>query len=242
MPVWVDAFARHLPPPKRVLVDGRGFQWRHAENTAEVLQVAKAARMVAALRAALVLADSGYTTECGSLLRTACDFHDEIFFLGEPKLPDSSVTSAHTRFIEQAFQPIPKSEEEWTERKHEYYVGRGEVLKAILRIAEKTGHDGGCLREASNRRSRIYDKFVHGSYESAMELYTERTNGFMTTGVESESAHLIASMLGAVAGTTNEGIMALEFMAYTRGPDPLYDTIREIGQSHNAACHLPPLP
>ena len=218
MPTWVDDFARRLPPPEQVPVDGRGFRWRHAENTAEVLQVAKAARMVAALRAALVLADSGYTTECGSLLRTACDFSNEIIFLGELNLPDSSPTSAHKKFIEQGFQPTPKSFEEWMEWKREHYVSRGEVLKASLRIANKTLHSGEVLRDLLTQISHTYDQYVHGSYETAMELYTERTNGFMTTGVESESAHLIRSMLRAVAGTTNEGIMALEFMSYPSLP------------------------
>ena len=242
IPTWVDNFARRLPRPERVPVDGRGFQWRHAENTAEVLQVAKAARMVAALRAALVLADSGYTTECGSLLRTACDFSDEIIFLCEPNLTGSSPTTAHTDFIKQGFQPIPKSPEEWMERKKEHYVRRGEVLKASLRIANMTEYDGEFFRGLLTQISHTYDKYVHGNYETAMELYTERTNGFMTTGVESELAHLIRSMLGAVAGTTNKGIEALEFMSLTRGSDPLYHTIREIRQLHEEACSLLALP
>ena len=214
MSTWVDAFASRLSPPEQVPVAGRGFKWRHAEETPEVLQVAKAARMVAALRAALLLAESGYTTEAGTLLRTAADFADEITFLGEPKVTGQR-TKAYERFVDQAFMAIPTSLGEWTEWQRERYVGREEVVKANVRLAEMAGQDGEVLRNSSRWLSHGYDRYVHGSYDSAMELYDGRSRTFKTAGVD--SPRLITSALTAVAWKTGDGLMALEFMGVHEG-------------------------
>lgn len=229
---WVDDFGRRLPEPDRRYLDRKRFIWRHAETTVEVLQVAKAARMVAALRGALALAEARLTTECGSLLRTASDFADEILFLCEPALTGKT-TTALRKFVEQAFTSIPTSLDEWMEWERERYVGRGEVLKALGRMAQQSGQDGELLRAAASWLSHGFDKYVHGSYDSAMELYDGGTRRSMTGGVESE--RLINGSLTSIAWNTQDGLAALELMSFTRGPGPLYGTIQRERHLHGSA-------
>lgn len=236
---WVDDLARRLPEPERQFFDEKRFIWRHAQASVEVLQVAKAVRLVTALRGALTLADAKLTTECGSLLRTASDFADEIMFLCEPELTGKT-TTALRKFVEQAFASIPTSLDEWREWERDRYVGRGAVYKALGRMAERTGQDGDLLRTTASWLIHGYDKYVHGSYDSAMELYHGGSRRFTTEATESE--RLINGSLRAVAWKTHDGVAAFELMSFTRGPGPLYSTIQRERRRHESALvhYLPP--
>ncbi len=62
---------------------------------------------------------------------------------------------------------------------------------------------------------KSYDSLVHGAYETAMELYTGRTNRFMMTGQESDR-HVCMSKV-SVAGKLLEVIGTLELVAIVFG-------------------------
>jgi hypothetical protein len=70
---WVMALASPLLPlgefPQE-LNGLKGFRWDFKEKTERALMVGKAVRMASGIRAALILADLGYVTECGTILRT----------------------------------------------------------------------------------------------------------------------------------------------------------------------------
>jgi hypothetical protein len=57
-----------------------------------------------------------------------------------------------------------------------------------------------------------YEKFVHGAYITAMELYNGRTYKFMMRGHESEMNR--RENKGAVAGKLHEVVTALGLMAW----------------------------
>jgi hypothetical protein len=74
---WVMALASPLLPlgefPQE-LNGLKGFRWDFKEKSERALMVGKAVRMASGIRAALILADLGYITECGTILRTVSDF------------------------------------------------------------------------------------------------------------------------------------------------------------------------
>ncbi len=55
-------------------------------------------------------------------------------------------------------------------------------MKADLRLAESAKLDGEKLRNYHRFLNMVYDAYVHGSYETTMELYDPVTGGFMTSG------------------------------------------------------------
>jgi hypothetical protein len=78
---WVMALASPLRPLAEVpqeLGGLKGFRWDFREKTERALIVGKAVRMASGIRAALLLADMGYITECGTTLRTVSDFVTEV--------------------------------------------------------------------------------------------------------------------------------------------------------------------
>jgi hypothetical protein len=218
----VQKMAALLPPPLQEPVPG-GFRWRHPVRTAEVVQVAKAVRMVTGIRAALRLADEGWTTECCTLLRTVSDFASEILFLDEGLLEDRFVASQQ-KFIDQFFVPLPADPDELAEREREYYVGRRDILAAEKRMAEKTGGDPREIARLVKFLNKGYDSYVHGAYGTAMELFTGDGYRFMLRGNESPRARFFAK--AAVAGKLHEVVAALEMMAGTRRLADLVSSLR----------------
>ncbi len=222
LPAWVDELASRLPAPVKVPAVPRGFRWAYPVETADVVQVGKAVRMVSGIAAALHLADLGFTVECGTLLRAVSDFASEIMFLAEG-LIEGRMTKEQTKFIRDYFKPLPNSARELAQRKRERYVARTDIHKAQHRLAAKAGVSTAALGEVLGLLTKGYDSYVHGAYESAMELFTGRTGRFMMTGHESLRHRCMAKV--SVAGKLHEVVGALELMALSRRLAPLSATI-----------------
>jgi hypothetical protein len=237
---WVTQFADRLPQPVKNTLDRGGFRWEHETMDADTLQVTKAVRIASGLRAAMVLADAGHTVECGVILRTVADFSAEIIFIGEGLL-EGRFTKEQARSIEQHHAALPATADELAEREREYYVGRKAVAKAHKRIGEKVGDRSQELLKITAFLNKGYDSYVHGSYASAMELFTGRTMGFMMAGTESPRSVCVAKV--AVAGKLNEALNALRFMAITRAMKNVeaelhaaFDSIHESGEDAGLPC------
>jgi hypothetical protein len=60
-------------------------------------------------------------------------------------------------------------------------------MKAELRLAERSQIDGEQQRKLRRFLNMSYDAYVHGSYETTMELYDPLAGRFMMTGYPSVS-------------------------------------------------------
>jgi hypothetical protein len=222
LPAWVNELASTLPAPVRVPIGfparAFSFRWEHQEKTLEVAQVAKAVRLATALRAALALADLRLTTEACSLLRMVGDFSKEITFLGEAMVEDR-LTAEQKLFLEQHFAYHPMTPEELAEKERVRYVGRAATTRALGRLLEKAGGPTEEHAKAAAYLSAGFDRFVHGKYSTAMELFSGETMSFMLAG--SDSPGQVRGAKVAVAGKTVEAIQALRLMAITRRMDRL---------------------
>lgn len=219
---WIDALAQALPAPMRVPVRD-SFRWEHEDKTPEVAQVAKAVRAASGLRAALHLADRGYTVECGTVLRTVADFSAEILYMGEALL-EGRLTPDQERFVRQHFAPLPLDPDDLAAREREAYVGRKDIGRAHRRIQEKFGAPADAMAKIEGYLNKGYDSYVHGSNESAMELYDAKRNSFMLHGHLSPRFVCLAKV--SVAGKLQEFLNAIRFMAITRRASALEEAIR----------------
>ena len=222
LPAWLRELASIHPDPVQVPASDHDFRWEYPAPSVEVVQTAKAVRMVSGIRAALLLAELGHTTESGTILRTVSDFASEIVFLAEGQLAGEFVKNQE-EFVAQYFVPMPATPDELAARERAYYVGRKAILAAQRRLADRFGGRGEGLSKISRYLDKGYDSYVHGAYETAMELYAGPTRGFMVRGNESARSRCVSK--GSVAGKVYEVLAALELMAITRGMGDLRERI-----------------
>jgi hypothetical protein len=205
--------AQPFLPPNKVEVKLKhiqGFQWDFREKNERTLMVGKAVRMVSGIRAAMILADEGYTTECGTILRTVADFAYEIMSICEG-CESGKPTVAQQKFVEQYFLPIAKDPDEYDKQKRENWVTRDQMLAALWNSANKVNANPARYRKLTRHLSNAYDKYVHGAYITAMELYDGRTNTFMLRGHAYELGREIAKR--ATASKLHHALTALMNMA-----------------------------
>jgi hypothetical protein len=235
---FVHSFASLLPKAVRVPVKD-SFRWEHPQKDAEATQVAKAVRGISGLRAAMHLADVGHTAECLTLLRTVADFSAEIFYLGEG-LAEGRMTADQEKFVQQHFSPFPNDPDELAARERDYYIGRKDIGKAHRRLLKKHGAPVEEATKITDYLNKGYDAFVHGTNQSAMELYSGRTRSFMLHGHESARWVCMARM--SVAAKLKEFLGALRIMAITRGNRALHDQIQQAWNELDASKEDTSLP
>lgn len=223
MPKWVNQLASTLPPPKKIDVPGYGFRWEHEEKTPEVAQVAKAVRLMTALTSAYTLAALQMTTEASSLLRLVGDFAREIYLIGEG-LYEGRLTEAQQRFVDQQFENHPTTLEELDAQEYGHYEGGKAIADAQRRLLDKFGLQGETLAKLGTLLAKGYSRYIHGKYDTTMELYAGPEAGFLPTGNPMQ----VRSVKYAVAQKTVEALNALHFMAATR---PMRKLQRELAAS-----------
>jgi hypothetical protein len=230
---WLSELAAPLTPLKMVPAgppEANGFRWAFREETERALVIGKSVRMISAIRAAFILVDQGYVTECGTLLRTVSDFSSEITSITEG-VRSGTPTAAQQKFLQQYFTPIPEDPDEYDAQKTEHFVTRDELLSAHYRLAEeqykanvKDSPNPDRVRKVFRYLAHMYDKFVHGAYITAMELYDGNTWSFMVSG--HESLEYRAVWKTQAASKLHEAICALHMVAVGMGMTGLVERIQ----------------
>lgn len=210
---WVMALASPLLPLQQIPAgppEINGFQWAFREQTERAVCVGKAVRMVSGIRVALMLADAGYIAECGTILRTVSDGANEIIAVCEG-VRTGAPTTAQKKFVEQYFTPMATNPDEYDRQEKERWVTRDELLAAHSRWATEIKGDPNDLRKVFRYLAHAYDKFVHGAYITAMELYDGRSHKFMLRGVEWDAKKRLYK--ATVASKLHEVLAALAITA-----------------------------
>lgn len=223
---WIGRLAKPLLPATRVPTN-TSFRWKFREDTALVLLVAKAVRMASAVRAAMMLADAGFVTECACLLRIVGDLGVEVTAVSEGELRGER-TKAQQDFVDQffarptlqSFLPGPPPRKD--------FVGRDDLMKAHVRLAEAAGQgeDKEVVRDLIRALSWGYDGYVHGDYSSAMELYHGGRDEFMLKGHEADERRGVYRL--AVSTKLVEVINALRLVAIVERDQALS---KELGEA-----------
>ena len=95
------------------------------------------------------------------------------------------------------------------------YVSREDLMKAESRLAEQSGIDAEGLRLLHRFLNMSFDAYVHGAYETTMELYDPRVGTFMMDGHVSISTR--QAFVEAICGKLHEVVVAVETTAAIGG-------------------------
>ena len=179
---WANKLAAPLLPPIKNPTTNRLELREHIPHT---VMIGKCIRAVSGVHAALALADLGYVVECTAIMRMVSDFCTEITTIGkaldsQDELPDA----AHT-FVEQYFATKPQTPDQYKEAKRPRYPNRKDLMNVGTRWAEMKGIDDEGERTAHKFLNSLSDAYVHGAYETTMELYDPRTGHFSMRGSRS---------------------------------------------------------
>lgn len=218
---WLSRLLATSPTVKQSPVAG-GFVWRFEDETPLTVMICKAARMISGVRAAWLLVQSGYTTESSSLLRIVSDFGSEIVAVAEGVLADQ-LTSAQQEFVRQFFLPRPRTLAEHLVHKKERYVNRAELLNSQLRLANARGGDGEHLRNLKRAMDFGFDGYVHGTYDTTMELYHGGLGAFMLHGHESDHVRCLHAV--SVSGKLRELILSFSMISEVVRDNQLFDEL-----------------
>jgi hypothetical protein len=226
---WLMELAASLLPLKETpvhLEHVSGVVYQFREESERALVIGKAVRMVSGIRAAMLLADQGYISECGTILRTVADFADEIICICDG-VKSGQRTTAHKQFVEQYFMELPKTPDELDSRPRVNFVTRENLLTAYQRWAIEHRLDAMRVRKVMRFVPSIYDKFVHGGYLTAMELYDPHTWTFMLRGHKSPQKREVYQR--ATASKLHHAVTALAAIAELERNPRLVDEICAAG-------------
>ena len=208
---WVNLLASPLLPPRRV---GAGADLSRPElsaHTPETVMLGKCVRAVSGLHVALGLAHLGYGAECAALLRTVVDFCAEINAIGAALQRGGELPPAVQDLVKQYFTPRPTTPEQLEAEGRPRFPGRDDLMKAERHLAVMAQLDVQQGRRARRFNNMSLDAYVHGAYETTMELYDPQTGQFMMRGQLSSSHR--QEFVTVVMLTLPRVVLALELTA-----------------------------
>ena len=222
---WVNELAMPLMPPQKVPEGDDRLRLEFRQHIPHAVMVGKLVRAVSGLRAALLLAEAGYVTECGGLLRMVSDFCTEVTAIGEALNKGGEVPRAVRDFSNQYFVPKARTPEEYATKERTRYVSRKELMKAKVRLAEGTTGGGELIRTLQPFINMIYDAYVHGAYETTMELCNPSTGVFAMRGHPETSKR--QQFVEAVFLKMHEVVWAVELTAAVTAHAEVFKAARE---------------
>ncbi len=208
---WVNDLAAPLVPPRVVPEGDDRLRLEFGQHIPHSAMVGKLVRAVSGVHCALLLAEAGYVAECACVLRVVSDFCTEVSAIGEALNRGGEPPRAVRDFVKQYFTPKARTPEEYAVTERTRYASREDLMKAEMRLAEGTTVNGERLRSVHQFINMTYDAYVHGAYETTMELCNPRTGAFSMQG-HPESAKR-QEFVEAVFLKMHEVVVAVELTA-----------------------------
>ncbi len=223
---WVDQLAAPLLPP-HIVDDDQGRRLELKFHKPQTVMIAKCVRAVSGLRASLVLAKLGHVAECGALLRIVSDFCTEIMAIGGALERGGELPRLVKDFVDQFFTPKPKTPDELKAAGPRRYVTREALTKEVERFLTKNADVGSeQSRPVLKFLNMTYDAYVHGTYETTMELYHPRTGRFMMRGHPAPPKR--QEFVDAVYRILHEIVCAVELTAAVTAQPEIRQAVRNL--------------
>ena len=232
---WVNELAAHLDPPRRLPESDGSFRLEFTQQSPSTVMVGKLVRAVSGLHGALVLAKAGYITECAVVLRTVSDFSTEIQMIGWFMAQDEQLPCAVQDFVEEYFLPRARTSEEFAAAGRKGYVSREKLMKEYKKFAESVGAESVNAQQLDlNHRfvNMSYDAYVHGAYETALELWSDQRGTFMVRSHASAAKR--DEFIEAVFMKMREVVVAMELTATALGNTAVFEQARKARHTMNA--------
>ena len=226
---WVDQLAAPLLPP-HIVDDDQGRRLELKFHKPQTVMIAKCVRAVSGLRASLVLAKLGHVAECGALLRIVSDFCTETTAIGRALNKSGELPRSVQDFVDQFFTPKPKTPDQLKVADRHRYVSRQQLMKEVERfLNENANVENEQSRPVLNFLNMTYDAYVHGAYETTMELYDPESGRFMMRGHPSPSKQ--QEFVKAVRDKLHEVVCALELTAAVTAQSEVRQAVRNLRHS-----------
>jgi len=209
MQLWLHAFTAICGKPIQIPVSG-GVQYQFKQEDEYTFCVAKAVRIVSGFNASLMLVDSGYIVEAGTLLRPMSDCSNDIMLIAQGMITKTA-TGTHKKIINDYFKTVPQDIFTYKQQQKERYVGRKELYCAYKKSADGMGIDGDFLNDLKKYIDKISDYYVHCGYSTSMELYNPNSGLFSVKGDTTEFQRDVFRK--AIATKVFESLIAFEYIA-----------------------------
>jgi hypothetical protein len=212
--------------PLRVTHEGDdAVRLEFRQQIPESVMLGKVVRAVSGLRAAILLAEAGHVTECAALLRMVSDLCTEILVIGFALDRGGELPAAVKDFVAQYFKPRSRTPDEFASAERTRYVTREALMKVHKTLAQKHPVDPDALDRTRRFVNMAYDAYVHGAYETTMELWNQRTGVFEMRGHPSHAKR--EEFIEAVFLKMHEVVMGIELTAAKTAHADVFSQARE---------------
>ena len=230
---WVNDLAAPLIPPQIVPEGDNYVRLEFRLHIPHAVMVGKLVRAVSGIRAALALAELGYVAECAALLRMVSDFCMEVSAIAEALNRGGEPPGAVRDFVNQYFTPKARTPEEYAAAERMRYVSRNALMKAEARLAEGTHVNVEQQQIVHDFLNMSYDAYVHGAYETTMELFDRATGIFAMCGHPDEAKR--EEFVEAVFLKLHEVVVAIELSAAVTAHTDVFSAAREARHEMDAS-------
>lgn len=221
---WVKVLAAPLLPPREVKDGTNDFNLEFQCHLPHSVMIGKLVRAVSGLNGAMFLAEAGFIAECGTMLRVVSDFCTEISAIAEALQRGGTPPKAIIDFVNQYFTHKPKTVDDFRENDLPRYVSRKEIMKGVIRLAEGTSIKRDDLRTGHEFLNMFYDAYVHGSYETTMDLYNHIEGNFAMNGHPNPNKR--KDYVDAVFLKMHEVVISIEQTAALTGQKKVFEEAR----------------
>lgn len=190
MSAWIDTvkictsafriLEKEIPPPIQIPYE-KHFQWRYDQRTPQIVVVQKLARLIVCLQSVLALLKYGLYQDVGVMFRVLDELSEDIVFMSEA-VRTGSVTSLHTRFMDDFFQEEFDNDVPINSTQKRNRVPRNQILAALARLPHNpmNASDAQKLKSAINK---AYSGYVHGASGHILEMYDGALPGYWLRGM-----------------------------------------------------------
>ena len=232
----LDGWANRLVTPAlplRATPEGDdAIRLEFRQQIPESVMIGKLVRAVSGLRGALVLAEAGHIAECAAVLRVVSDLCTEILAIGFALNQGGELPVAVRDFVAQYFRPRARTPDEFASTERTGYVTREALMKVHKALSENHPVDADLLDRSHRFINMAYDAYVHGAYETTMELWNPRTGSFEMRGHPSiEKRH---EFVEAVFLKMHEVVVATELTAARTSHAEVFALAREARRAMDA--------
>lgn len=231
---WANQLVAPALPLREIPEGDDAIRLEFRQQIPESVMIGKLIRAVSGLRSALVLAETGYIAECAAVLRVVSDLSTEISAIGFALDRGGELPAALKDFVTQYFKPRARTPEEFASAERTRYVTREALMKVHKTLAQGQQVDVDLLDRAHRFINMAYDAYVHGAYETTMELWNPRTGSFEMRGHPSHAKR--QEFVEAVFLKMHEVVVATELTAAKTSHTEVFAEARTARRAMDAAA------
>lgn len=221
---WVEQLARPIVPPRLAELDDNSARLELKQHLPHTVMIGKLVRIASGIRAAFVLSENGFVTESGAILRIVSDFCTEVGAIGGALHRGGELPKPVTVFVEHYFTPKERTPENYAAAERARYVSREDLMKSDIAVGSGSAADVEWAWSLKRFLNMVGDAYIHGAYDTTMELCEPRTGRFFVDGHPSREVRAVHVEFAALK--LHEVVRAFELTAAVTAVPPVFEEAR----------------